>query len=485
MTSKTTYLNSPLEKPLSVRIITAALWLLFLGNLLFTAFFFPNIPAMNIGNVLKINGFTLLLWTTVSFFSAVIASYAGSYFKDKRQMSRFIWHCAGFTLSVMLFVIAEHLLLLIAGWLLMGYLMARLIGLQTEWGDAREARRFTQGYFLLGGFFLAVGVLLPGFWNNVFTLSGLMASMGQTPAYILLISAVCIIIAALIQSAIFPFHRWLLSAMTAPTPASALMHAGFVNGSGILLTMFGTILLATNTLEILFVIGGLTAIVAQFTKLIQVNVKQRLACSTIAQMGFMIMQCGLGFFNAAIAHLILHGFYKAYLFLSSGEEIERSAPQEAPRIRIKWLQAVFVLIFSLLGAWYFSLLTGKGTAWDSGIFLTLIASITVGQVTYNIVKQQLLSGFQKIAFSALLFIAGISIYAIFYQGVTLLMAGMDIAVVPSPISWVHVVFGIVFLIGFFLMKLGSYRKSPWLYVKLMNLSQPREETTLMHKTKFQ
>jgi NAD(P)H-quinone oxidoreductase subunit 5 len=69
------------------------------------------------------------------------------------------------------------------------------------------------------------------------------------------------------------FHRWLLSAMTSPTPASALMHAGFVNGSGILLALFSTVLFASNTLIILFIIGGLTAVIAQFTKL-QVNVKQ-------------------------------------------------------------------------------------------------------------------------------------------------------------------------------------------------------------------
>jgi NAD(P)H-quinone oxidoreductase subunit 5 len=117
--------------------------------------------------------------------------------------------------------------------------------------------------------------------------------------------------------AIYPFHRWLLSAMTSPTPASALMHAGFVNGSGILLALFSTVLFASNTLIILFIIGGLTAVIAQFTKLLQVNVKQKLACSTIAQMGFMIMQCGLGF-SMRVVHLLLHGFYKAYLFLSAG-----------------------------------------------------------------------------------------------------------------------------------------------------------------------
>lgn len=138
--------------------------------------------------------------------------------------------------------------------------------------------------------------------------------------------------------------------MTAPTPASALMHAGFINGAGILFTIFASLLVASNTLILLFVLGGLTAIIAQFIKLQQVNVKQKLACSTIAQMGFMVMQCSLGFFNAAIVHLILHGFYKAYLFLSSVEEVEMRTPQKLEKIKIKFLQGIIVGTFGLAGA---------------------------------------------------------------------------------------------------------------------------------------
>jgi NAD(P)H-quinone oxidoreductase subunit 5 len=269
--------------------------------------------------------------------------------------------------------------------------------------------------------------------------------------------------------------------MTAPTPASALMHAGFVNGSGILLALFSTLLFESNTLNILFVIGGLTAITAQFTKLLQVNVKQKLACSTIAQMGFMVMQCGLGFFNAAVAHLILHGFYKAYLFLSAGEIIEHSVPQKPLKIRIKPLQALAVLIFSVLGAFVFIKLTGKGNALDSGIFLTLIVAITVGQMTYNIVKQKSLSVFQKVFLTPALFIGGIGLYALMYKGVTILMADMLNVSEPLPLSTVQIVFGIVFLVGFFIMKLGVYRQVPWLYVKLLNASQPHKTTVLTSK----
>jgi NAD(P)H-quinone oxidoreductase subunit 5 len=214
-----------------------------------------------------------------------------------------------------------------------------------------------------------------------------------------------------------------------------------------------------------------------------VNVKQKLACSTIAQMGFMIMQCGLGFFSAAVAHLILHGFYKAYLFLSSGEEIAQTKPKKVKELKINPIQAIVVLAFGSLGAFLFALWTGKGLEMDSGLFLTLIAAITVGQATYNIVKEQSLSVIQKIIVLPLIFVSGIGIYALMYNGVTFIMADLPMIAQPMPLSWVQIIFGIIFLLGFFIMKLGVYRKITWLYVTLMNVTQPYKKSVLMYKSK--
>jgi NAD(P)H-quinone oxidoreductase subunit 5 len=269
--------------------------------------------------------------------------------------------------------------------------------------------------------------------------------------------------------------------MTAPTPASALMHAGFVNGSGILLALFSSVVITSGTLTLIFIIGGLTAVIAQFTKLLQVNVKQKLACSTIAQMGFMIMQCGLGFFNAAVVHLILHGFYKAYLFLSSGEEISNNAPRKPLDLKINALQIGVVLIFGALGAGLFTLLTGKTNLTNSSIFLTLIVAITVGQATYNIVKQKRLTLIQKVIVPSTMFIAGIGLYALLFNAVTSIMIEMPMIQVPHSLTVLQITFGILFLLGFFIMKLGVYRKIPWLYVKLLNLSQPHHKTVLTYK----
>lgn len=471
------------QKSVVSKLVTTLLWLLFVGNLMYLILNFSSMPEWSLGNVLRINGFTILIWTTVTFFSAIVCSYAQNYLKGFRFQSQFMILSLGFTLSVMLLVLSNHILLLLFSWLIMGIFMSQLIGVDKNWGEAREASKFTQRYFLTGTFFLAFGLLLLALYTELFTISELSMVVDELPPYLLISSSLCVIAAAIVQSAIYPFHRWLLSAMTSPTPASALMHAGFVNGAGILLALLATLLFASNTLNILFIIGGLTAIIAQFTKLLQVNVKQKLGCSTIAQMGFMIMQCGLGFFNAAVVHLILHGFYKAYLFLSSGEEIAQTKPPQETQVKIKPLQAVIVLLFSGLGAYLFAIWTGKGMQLDSGLFLTLIVAITVGQASYNIVKEQSLSTGQKVIVPSLIFIVGIGLYALMYNGVTVLMSDMPMVAQAMPLSWVQIIFGIIFLIGFFIMKLGVYKKLPWLYVKLMNISQPYKKTVLMYKSR--
>jgi NAD(P)H-quinone oxidoreductase subunit 5 len=90
---------------------------------------------------------------------------------------------------------------------------------------------------------------------------------------------------------------------------------------------------------------------------------------------------------------------------------------------------------------------------------------------------------QKIIVLPILFISGIGIYALMYNGVTILMSDMPMIAKPLPLSWPQIIFGVIFLVGFFIMKLGVYQKLPWLYVKLMNISQPYKNSVLMYKSK--
>ena len=150
-------------------------------------------------------------------------------------------------------------------------------------------------------------------------------------------------------------------------------------------------------------------------------------------------------------------------------------------IKIKPLQAIAVLLFGLAGAFLFSFLTDKTSMVDSSIFLTLIVAITVGQATYNIVKQSIFTYTEKLGISALLFTVGIIVYAVVYNAVTNVMSEMPMIESPQSLSALQITFGVIFLIGFFIMKLGVYRNSTWLYVKLLNLSQPYKKTIFSSK----
>lgn len=410
----------------------------------------------------------------------MVNTFASKYLIGFRYQQRFVALSLGFTASVSLLVFADNIILLLLSWLGMGFFMARLIGVNNKWGEAKEAARYCQRYFLIGSLFLITGMLLLAFYTNQFTLTHLTQHFDEIPFPLLLIATLCIIIAAMIQSAMFPFHRWLLSAMTSPTPASALMHAGFVNGAGILLTLLAPLFFHSKTMTLLIIIGGVTAIIAQFAKLIQVNIKQKLGCSTTAQMAFMIMECGLGFFNAAIVHLILHGFYKAYLFLSSGEKIDQNSPKKHHRKKPTSGQAIISVVLGILGAFFFAWITGKGLKSDGGIFLTLIVAITVGQAMNNIIKRQELSNVIKAIVGPVVFFVSIALYALMYNGSTVFM-NLPMIDHPESLSVLQIVFGIIFLLGFFIMKLGIYKNFSWLYVRLVNDSQPYKKTILRYK----
>ena len=156
------------------------------------------------------------------------------------------------------------------------------------------------------------------------------ARSGQDADYSAWIAA-CLAVAAILKSAQFPMHGWLTEVMEAPTPVSALLHAGVVNGGGFLLIRFAdVVLLSPLVLAVLVGIGGFTALFGGVVMLTQPTVKVSLAWSTVSQMGFMILQCGLALFPLALLHIVAHSLYKAHAFLSAGGAVERVAASRKP-----------------------------------------------------------------------------------------------------------------------------------------------------------
>ncbi|MFS0753305.1 NADH-quinone oxidoreductase subunit L [Noviherbaspirillum sp. 1P10PC] len=129
-------------------------------------------------------------------------------------------------------------------------------------------------------------------------------------------------LAAIFKSAQLPVHGWLIQVMEAPTPVSALLHAGVVNLGGLVLIRLAALLSAAPVAQaMLVVVGSLTAVLAGLVMMTRISIKVRLAWSTCAQMGFMLLECGLGLYELALLHLLAHSLYKAHAFLAAGEAV--------------------------------------------------------------------------------------------------------------------------------------------------------------------
>lgn len=456
------------------------IWTLFLAFLLTTVISFFQPVEWRIEDIVIIDQLSLLMGTVFTLFCGIVTSYSSRYLAGHARLPRFLINCLLFTVAGFLMVISDHILLFTASWLGMGLCMAELIGGYTHVLEGAASRNNARNYFLLSASLLAAGFGLLAVQADSWSITAIItniesASTGQLTGNI---AVLLLIMAAFIQSALFPFQRWLMSSMTAPTPASALMHAGFVNAGAILLTRTAPLLYITDLLWVLVLAGGIGALVGKFSKFVQANIKQQLACSTTAQMGFMLLQCGLGFFSAAITHLILHGFYKAYLFLSSGSAVSQETPYASESKRWSVWQLPVTLLSGLAGGVLFAFTTGKGLQWNSGLFLTLVIVLTVIHGAQDLLKQTALSAATKLVMLPVVIVPAIFTYALVFDAISALLAGMPMAESPLPITWDQITIGVLYMVTFLIIELKWYRKSRRLYVTLLNISQPKSNTIL-------
>jgi len=432
--------------------------------------------SFTLGQFVAVDGLTVLMWTVVTFFSGIVHSYSRRYMAGSAHETRFFATVFGFTVVVMGLVAANHIALFGALWLVMGLLMAQLIGVISGWEQAQAAGAVARRYFVASSVLL--GVALTALWwaTDATTISGIATAADGLGGPVWLLAAGALVLAAMIQSALIPFHNWLLSSMTAPTPASALMHAGFVNAGGILLTRFAPVITVDAGLMLAVVgVGAASALGGKLLKSVQTDVKSKLGCSTVGQMGFMIMQAGLGFFGAAITHLILHGFYKAYQFLSSGSQVEHSSPAEEAGATEGVVGVAVTIVTALAGGALFAVLTGKGAKVDSGLLLTFFVVFTTLHAARNAVQHTSLPTTVRYGAVPLVFFPAIIVYAVVYEGISGLLT---VHTVTTELTLLHGAVAVFFLGVYVAIETGVHEHSQRLYVALLNASQPSERTVL-------
>ncbi|MEF8820372.1 MAG: proton-conducting transporter membrane subunit [Haloferacaceae archaeon] len=460
------------------RALTRLAWLLWAASLAVLVGFVRADGPWTWGPFV-VDGLTVLLWTVATFFGAVVHSYARRYVTGDPGADRFFVGVFGFTLAVAVLVAADSLALFVAAWVAMGLAMADLIGHAEGWPQARAAARRSRRSFLAGGALLAVACAALWWGTGATTVSGVAGAAATLPTAPWLVAAGALLLAAALQSALVPVHGWLVASMTAPTPASALMHAGFVNAGGVLLVRFAPVVAADERfMTLVLVVGATGALLGKLLKTVATDVKRQLACSTAGQMGFMVAQVGLGFFGAAVAHLVLHGCYKAYQFLSAGDRVERTSPEAASPGTTGPVELAVTGLSALAGGGLFAFLTGKGTSLDAGLLLTLVVVLTTLHATRTVLRRADLPATLRYGAIPLVFLPAVALYAAVYAAVVALLAGLPVVTQPTALTPVHGAVALAFVAAYIGTETGAYRRSRRLYVTLLNMTQPPADTVL-------
>ncbi|WP_404295447.1 NADH-quinone oxidoreductase subunit L [Halomonas sp.] len=273
------------------------------------------------------DGLAVWMALLISFLGVVLLRFADGYLQGDSGRARFLPWCLVVLASVLLLVFTHHLLVMLVAWVGVSVALHHLLTLYPERIEARRAAWQKFAVSRLGDVALLAAVGLIYHHYNSFELPVLLAAaaVSSGDSLALQVASVALALAALCKCAQLPLHGWLMKVMEAPTPVSALLHAGVINlGGFIWLRLYPLFDGLTPGHLMLIAIGGTTAIVAVLTMLTQASVKHALAWSTCAQMGFMLFEIGLGAYTLALMHLLAHSLYKAHSFLASGRTVRAS-----------------------------------------------------------------------------------------------------------------------------------------------------------------
>jgi len=296
-----------------------------------------SITGFQVNFTLAVDHLTLIMLGVVTGVGFLIHLYSASYMAEEEGYWRFFAYLNLFMFFMLVLVLAESFLLLFVGWEGVGLASYLLIGFYFKKDSAANAGKKAFIVNRIGdfGFLLAMFLLIAHFGSlsfaNVFgQISALPpgAISWMTPIALLLV------LGAAGKSAQIPLYVWLPDAMEGPTPVSALIHAATMVTAGIYMVARCHVLFdrSPTALTVVAVIGAATALMAATIGMVQHDIKRVLAYSTVSQLGYMFMACGVGAYEAGIFHLMTHAFFKALLFLAAGSVIHALSGEQDMRL---------------------------------------------------------------------------------------------------------------------------------------------------------
>ena len=294
-----------------------------------------EIHTFSLGNstaILLFDPLSILLATIILGISLIVHLYSVRYMAEEAAYGQFFVLLDLMTAALLFMVLAGDLITLVISWYLVGVILYFLLGQDTRSQTAYRFAFWTLITYRIGDIPLILAAALLynayGTWSMTTIFSEIMANPNAHQIWGLPLTevvAALIGFAAFARSAQFLLHNWLPYTMDGPTPVSALMHAGIVNAGGFLINRFAPLFANSgDVLNMIFIVGLITAVLGSLLMLTQNDIKKALGYSTMGQMGFMIMECGIGAFSLAIYHMFAHGVFKGTMFLSAGGVINNA-----------------------------------------------------------------------------------------------------------------------------------------------------------------
>jgi NAD(P)H-quinone oxidoreductase subunit 5 len=329
--------------------------------------------------LVSISPMKAIVMLTVVAIGTILMRFSRNYLVGEACYPRFLRWMQLTLSSVVITILANHLIIFWAGWLAVSLSLHNLLLLYPERPRAIIAahKKFilarTSECLMAGAFvllFLAFDTL---YIDEILYLvnqpsSIIQTQSGLTNAELTTYAACLISAAALLKCAQLPAHGWLINIVEAPTPVSALLHAGVINLGGYLLLAFAPLVAASSQAQwMLLVVAGLSVFFSALIMTTRVTIKVRLAWSTSSQMGLMLIECAMGLYSLALIHLVAHSFYKAYAFLNTGsavyETLEHDISAHRAPLYADWLNAAFITSLVIAASFTLSGYQGPASPW--------------------------------------------------------------------------------------------------------------------------
>ena len=289
---------------------------------------------------LQMDHLTIVMLLVVTFVSLLVHIYSVGYMAHEEGYYRFFAYMNLFVFFMLTLVLAANIVLMFVGWEGVGLCSYLLIGF---WFLKQSAINAGKKAFIttrIGDFGFTIGILLL-FWTfssvdfgTVFAKAANMPAESATQAGVLTWICLLLFAGAIGKSAQLPLYVWLPDAMEGPTPVSALIHAATMVTAGVYMVarMHPLFSRAPIAMFVVALVGAVTAFYAATIALVQTDIKKVLAYSTVSQLGYMFLGCGVGAYAAGIFHLMTHAFFKGLLFLAAGSVIHAMGGEQDMRL---------------------------------------------------------------------------------------------------------------------------------------------------------